>query len=219
MEAVLFDLDETILDRSTSLRDFVNWQVHGMLQSDVIDKDLFTTRFIELDARGTVWKDEVYKTLIDEFSITEWSISELLTSYELCFSGFCKPKSNVIQAIKILKNMGKKLALVSNGKSPFQERNFRSLGISHLFDAVIVSEAVGLRKPEKAIFELACHKIAVKPQESIFVGDNPQADIKGSKDFGMYNVYVPSHYGKVCEDANIVCADFNNLPNIVQNAS
>ena len=50
MKAVLFDLDETILDRTASLIDFANWQVQGMLQSDVADKNLFINRFIELDA-------------------------------------------------------------------------------------------------------------------------------------------------------------------------
>jgi len=36
-----------------------------MLQSDVDDKSLFINRFIELDAYGTVWKDQVYKTLVE----------------------------------------------------------------------------------------------------------------------------------------------------------
>ena len=216
---MLFDLDETILDRSSSLQNFVSWQAHGMLQSEVNDKNLFTEKFIKLDAHGTVWKEKVYKTLVDEFSITGWSINELVTSYELCFSGFCQPKKGVIEAIKILKNTGKRLAVVSNGKSPFQERNFRSLGVSHLFDAVIVSEAVGLRKPEKAIFELVCDRPEVRPEESIFIGDNPLADIKGSKEVGMYSVYIPSHYGDSCHDANIICTSFIDLPDMVENIS
>ena len=218
MKAILFDLDETILDRTVSLKDFVIWQTQGMLKSDVTNKSLFINRFIELDAYGTVWKDKVYETLVKEFSITQWSISELLTSYELCFSGFCKPKQGVVQAIKTLKKQGKKIALVSNGKSPFQERNFRSLGISHFFDAVIVSESVGLRKPDKKIFELACQKLAVKSEESIFVGDNPQADVRGANKVGMYSIYIPGNYGVTCKEANAVCADFRNLPSIVTNA-
>lgn len=37
MEAVLFDLDETILDRSNSLKDFASWQARGMPRSEVRD--------------------------------------------------------------------------------------------------------------------------------------------------------------------------------------
>ena len=190
-----------------------------MLRSEVNDDALFVNRFIELDANGTVWKNEVYEILIDEFSIKGWSVSELLASYELCFSGFCQQKKGVVEAVQIIKNMGMKLALVSNGKSPFQERNFNSLGISHLFDVVIISEAVGLRKPDRAIFELAVKRLAVEPNKSIFVGDNPQADIIGSNKVGMYSIYITGHYGDKCDLADIVCEDFKKLPNIIKNAS
>lgn len=213
----MFDLDETILDRSGSLKDFANWQARGMLRSEVRDVNRFTERFIELDANGRVWKDEVYEILVSEFFISGWSVRELLTSYELCFSGFCKPKKGVIEAIKTIHKMGKRLALVSNGKSPFQERNFNSLGISYLFDAAIVSEAVGLRKPDSAIFELACQRLEVEPRKAIFVGDNPVADISGSKKAGMYSIYIPGHYGDKCDEADITCEVFQALPDMVKN--
>ena len=218
MKAVLFDLDETILDRSASLKDFVSWQTRGMLRSEVRDENLFTKRFIQLDANGTVWKDEVYQTLVSEFAISGWSVRELLTSYELCFSGFCKPKKGEIEAIKTIHKMGKRFALVSNGRSPFQERNFNSLGISHLFDAVIVSEAVGLRKPDPAIFKLACKRLGVEPRTAIFVGDNPLVDIRGAKKAGMYGIYIPSHYGDKCDEADVTCEVFQALPNMIENA-
>lgn len=217
MKAVMFDLDGTLLDRNAYLINFVSWQARGMLRSQVLDNALFVDRFIELDANGSVWKDEVYESLIDEFTITGWSVDELLTSYELCFSGFCQPKPGAIAAVNVLKNMGLKLALISNGKSPFQER-FNSLGISHLFDAVIISEAVGLRKPDRAIFKLASRILAVKPDRTVFVGDNPLADIKGSRDVGMYSIYITGYYGDKCSDADIICNNFAELPNIVTNA-
>jgi len=147
MRAALFDLDETILDRSGSLREFATWQATGMLRSIINDKALFIERFIELDQKGMVWKDEVYKSLVEEFSITEWSVDELLNVYLLTFCAFCKPRNGAVAAIEKFRDNGFKIGLVSNGKTPFQERNFQALGISELFDCIVVSEAVGLRKP------------------------------------------------------------------------
>ena len=49
MRAALFDLDETILDRAGSLRDFAIWQAKGMLRFSIYDVDRFVERFIELD--------------------------------------------------------------------------------------------------------------------------------------------------------------------------
>lgn len=191
MRAALFDLDETLLDRSGSLKDFATWQATGMLRSTVHDKAVFVKRFIELDQKGMVWKDEVYKTLVDEFNITEWSVDELLNAYLLTFCAFCKPRRGAVTAINTFRDNGFKIGLVSNGKSPFQERNFQALGIHKLFDCVVVSEAVGFRKPDKEIFELACRMANANINSSVFIGDNPVADIKGAKNAGMNTIYVP----------------------------
>jgi len=144
MEAVLFDLDGTLLDRAASLTNFVQWQVEGMLKSEVVEKRQFVTRFLELDANGLVWKDKVYEKLIEEFRISNWSVAELLTSYELCFCAFSKPMKGASEVVETIKSMGVKIGLVSNGKSPFQERNFEALGISRLFDAVCCLRCCGV---------------------------------------------------------------------------
>ena len=215
MKAVLFDLDGTLLDRNASLIEFVRWQAQGMLKTEIPNVEQFVKRFIELDANGYVWKDKVYESLISEFSIQKWSMEELLTSYELCFCAFAKPMEGAIEAVKTLSRMAAKIALVSNGKTPFQERNFNALGISNLFDAVVVSEAVNLRKPEKEIFQLACELLETEVSNAIFVGDSPNADIKGANNVGMYTVYIPSARRPSCEEADIICKDFSELPNIV----
>ena len=46
IKAVLFDLDQTLLDRTASLKSFVDWQARGMLRSQVSDRYLFVKRFI-----------------------------------------------------------------------------------------------------------------------------------------------------------------------------
>jgi len=219
MKAVLFDLDGTLLDRTASLNDFLHWQTYGMLKTDISNKEKFISRFIELDKNGSVWKDKVYGCLIDEFSILNWTVKELLSSYELCFCAFSKPKQGVTEAVKKLREMGMKLAIVSNGKSPFQERNFRALGISDLFDAVIISETVGCRKPEKEIFNLACKMLKTKASNTIFVGDSIKSDIEGAKNAGMYSIYISSDSHQECNDASIICRNFAELPQMVLNAN
>lgn len=219
MKSVLFDLDQTLLDRDASLNKFVMWQAAGMLSSQIADREGFRQRFIELDNNGRVWKDEVYRTLIAEFAIAGWSVEELTTSYELCFSGFCQPKQGVVEAVRKLARQGFKLGLVSNGRSPFQERNFNSLGIANLFDSVIVSAAVGLRKPDKAIFELAARSLGVELSQTVFVGDNPIADIQGARDAGMYGIYLAQSSGDRCDSADAVCRNFAELPHLIDNAS
>lgn len=220
MRAALFDLDETILDRSGSLKDFVVWQANGMLRSSIADIPKFVDRFIALDQKGMVWKDKVYASLIDEFSITDWTVEELLDTYLLTFCSFCKPRNGALAAIEEFRRCGYKIGLVSNGKTPFQERNFRALDFKNMFDCVIVSEAVGMRKPDKAIFELACQNVDANLETSFFIGDNPKADIEGAKNAGMKTIYVPVDPDvDRCEYADATFSDLADLPNYIKRES
>lgn len=216
--AVLFDLDETLLDRTASLTDFLCWQVRGMLRNSVSSEQEFIDRFLLLDEAGTVWKDKVYSVLVQEFNISDWSVDELLASYELCFCGFCKLKPNAFEALQSLHKSGYKLGLVSNGKYPFQLRNFNALGIEQLFGSVIISEEVGFRKPDPEIFSMCCEALKSNPNECVFVGDNPIADIDGANALGLYSIFIPGASGESCAAADAVCPDFSTLPELVRNA-
>lgn len=214
MRAVIFDLDQTLLDREKSLQDFLAWQCGGMLKPYLDDQAAFISRFVELDENGKVWKDKVYASLISEFEIEEWSCTELLTVYESCFCAFSVPRPGVPEALaEISKDY--KLGLVSNGMTPFQERNFRGLGVADMFESVIVSAAVNLRKPDPAIFHLACSELGVLPSEAVYVGDNPGADIEGARDAGLKTVFIPSSIHPNCAAADATCENMRELPQII----
>jgi putative hydrolase of the HAD superfamily len=186
-----------------------------MLRSYVKDEEKFVTRFMELDSNGTVWKDKVYETLLEEFGIKEWSSAELLSVYENCFCGFAIPREGVRDALLVL-SRSHKIGLISNGMSPFQERNFRGLGLSSFFQSVMVSQAVNLRKPDARIFQRGCEELGVEPSETVYVGDNPVADIQGAKDAGLLTVFVPTLLHPDCPFADAVCDDMSELPVIIK---
>lgn len=100
---VLFDLDETVLDRTKTLTSFVQWQVDGMLRDQISDPAKFIQRFVQLDNGGKVWKDEVYSQLIEEYAIQHWTVSELLQCYELCFCAFSVARPGIRGALEHLK--------------------------------------------------------------------------------------------------------------------
>lgn len=218
IKSVLFDLDGTLLDRRSSLRRFAHWQASGMLRREISDPEVFCERFTELDGNGGVLKNEVYSQLVDLFDIRDWSVAELTRSYDLCFSGFCRPKEGVVNAVSALQSMGFILGVVSNGRSPFQERNFHALGMSELFEVLIVSGSVGLRKPDRRIFELATGQTGIAAKDTAFVGDNPEADIDGANACGMYTVYIPGHFGQTCNAADATCAHYDHLVDLIRYA-
>ncbi len=88
-----------------------------------------------------------------------------------------------------------KTGLISNFTyAPVIYAALRRLGINKFFNAVLVSEAVGWRKPHPKIFEEALRKLDATAEETVYVGDSPLEDIKGAKALGMKTVFVPSQF-------------------------
>lgn len=88
-----------------------------------------------------------------------------------------------------------RLGLISNFTyAPVIHAGLRKLGIGQFFNAILVSEDVGWRKPNRRIFQEALARLGVAAHETVFVGDCPQEDIKGAADAGMRTVFVPSQF-------------------------
>lgn len=58
------------------------------------------------------------------------------------------------------------------------------------FDAVSVSEAVGVRKPRPEIFRHVLEALGTAPEETVHVGDNLDADVRGATEAGMRTIWV-----------------------------
>jgi putative hydrolase of the HAD superfamily len=211
IKAVLFDLDGTLLDRDTSLDLFVRDQYDRYSQFQVVDKGIFVQRFIELDNHGYVWKDKVYQQLIDEFSIRGVEWTDLLGDYLNGFQRYCVGFPNLMNMLTQLKSNGVRIALVSNGYGQFQYDNFKALGISHLFDEVLISEWEGLRKPDSAIFIRALSKLGVEAEEALFVGDHPENDIRASRTVGIKAVWKRNNPISPDVDADVIITDLGEL--------
>lgn len=216
MRAVLFDLDQTLLDRDSSLHAFLRWQCANTLKPHLKAPASFISRFIDLDDNGKVWKDNVYTQLIEEFNIPDLTPQELLTEYTDKFCQFTNPRPGIPEVIESLSGTHR-LGLITNGPSPFQEQNFHSLGFSSHFESIIVSEAVGLRKPDPAIFLLACSELDVSPAEAIYIGDNPESDIRGAQNAGLKTIFIPTAQHPTCPIADITINESSELPNAIKN--
>ncbi|WP_313957655.1 HAD hydrolase-like protein [Paenibacillus sp. Y412MC10] len=70
IKGVLFDLDGTLLDRDASLLRFTEDQYERFPELQRVDRDQYIRRFVELDARGYVWKDKVYEQLVREMDLS-----------------------------------------------------------------------------------------------------------------------------------------------------
>jgi len=88
-----------------------------------------------------------------------------------------------------------KLGLVTNFTyAPVIYVGLRKLDINQFFNAILISDEVGWRKPHPKIFNEALKRLRVSAHETVYVGDSPLEDIKGAKATGMKTVFVPSQF-------------------------
>ncbi|MBI3804896.1 MAG: HAD family hydrolase [Nitrospirae bacterium] len=63
-------------------------------------------------------------------------------------------------------------------------------GVDHLFEAILISSEIGIRKPHADIFLAACEKIGISPSDALFVGDSFENDVVGAKQLGMDAAWI-----------------------------
>ncbi len=91
-----------------------------------------------------------------------------------------------------------KLGLISNfTHAPVIYKSLRKLDLCKHFNAIVVSEEVGWRKPSPEIFQAALTRLQVRAGEVVYVGDSPIEDVKGAKEAGLTTIFVPSQFNKL----------------------
>ncbi len=78
------------------------------------------------------------------------------------------------------------MAIITNGLSRVQKPRFASSSIQHHFGALVISEELGVAKPDPEIFAHTCEIMGWSdPAKVLMVGDNYRCDIQGAADFGL----------------------------------
>ncbi|MEX1253987.1 MAG: HAD family hydrolase [Dehalococcoidia bacterium] len=81
-----------------------------------------------------------------------------------------------------------RLAVLSDADHDFLAANLRRNGLR--FDAVVSSEEVRVYKPHDSIFHHTCARLGVAPEEAMYVGDSPWADVAGARNAGLRAVWL-----------------------------
>jgi putative hydrolase of the HAD superfamily len=190
LQAVVFDLDGTLLDRRTSFERFVRDQRErfgGPLRT--VQPDAYVQTLIRLDRDGYGPRSELFTGLAAQFGLPSGLADELLADYRAGFPGACVLFPGVLETLAALRATGLKLGLITNGSVRMQTRKLECLSLFVSFDVVVISAAEGVFKPDPEIFRRALARLQVDPAGSVFVGDHPDVDIGGARAAGMRVVW------------------------------
>jgi HAD superfamily hydrolase (TIGR01509 family) len=180
----LIDLDGTLVDRD---RGFALWARALVAKRDLGDGALI---WLEQTDREMKERDKFF-TLLSERFPAAGSASALWNDYSAQMPGLAPAFPGVLAALARLRERGWRLGVVTNGRVDNQIGKLRRAGIWALLDGWCVSEEVGIRKPDPAIFALARQRCgASRDVRCWVVGDDPSLDIAGGSASGMGTIWV-----------------------------
>ena len=118
------------------------------------------------------------------------TVNELMAYWHAEFPKISKPMEGLYTTLDGLRSRALKLGIVTNGDARAQNDKIDALGIRSYFETIVVSQAVGLEKPDRRIFQLALRRLGAEPVGSWFVGDHPVNDVLGASAAGMTPVWI-----------------------------
>lgn len=195
-KAMLFDLDDTLLNRDQAV-DNLFLMILEKCYEDVkhSTKNAMLGKFKEYDKRSYGHSDKtlVLESFFDDFPPQYRLPREFLQDFwnghfPHCFS-LNQTTINIINTIK----MHVKVAIIINGTTQRQKAKLINTHLNRCFDIIIISEEVGFRKPDKRIFELTLNKLNVQPEDALFVGDDIEKDIAGCQSANIKGIWFNPH--------------------------
>jgi putative hydrolase of the HAD superfamily len=188
IRAIIFDLDNTLIDFMKFKKACVNASVDAMIAKGLnISKKEATKKIFEIYHEYGY----EYQTIFEHFlkktqGETDFKlIATAISAYRKEKLKYMKPYTNVVPTLKKLRAKGIKLAILTDAPKFQAYTRLADLDLLYEFDPIICFEDTYEKKPHPAPFKAMLKALNMKPAEVLMVGDMPERDIKGAKAAGM----------------------------------
>ncbi|MGG7174109.1 HAD family hydrolase [Clostridium neonatale] len=196
IKCLIWDLDDTLYyEKEYVLEAFKN--VCKYLSSKYKkDYDKVYKRCIKiLDEYG---RGKIFNILCDEYGFKE-DIKKLVEIYR-----DTKPNLELYEESKEIFNFAKennlKLGLITDGCSKVQWNKIKALNLEKIIDKIIVTDDYGYSKPHEKSYTEIIEYFNIKPEECVYIGDNPNKDFIGAKKLGMKTIRIIHENGDHIND-------------------
>jgi putative hydrolase of the HAD superfamily len=217
IQAVLFDLDGTLLDRRSSFERFVRdqWNRFSHVLHSVEQKHYVQT-VIELDGDGYLPRRALFTGALARFQLSSELADTLLRDYRSGFPSACQLFPDAVETLSSLRAAGFKLGLITNGSVRMQSRKLACLSLAPAFDTVLISDVEGVSKPDPEIFRRALERLGTRPEHAVFVGDHPDVDVSGARTAGMKAIWRRDRLLSRTVDADAVIDEVGDLLSLLR---
>jgi HAD superfamily hydrolase (TIGR02253 family) len=221
IKAVVFDLDNTLVDFMAMKNQAIDSAIHAMRDAGLrLSHDEIRKRIDAIYAeRGIEFQSVFDQLLFDEFSKVDYKIlASGIIAYRRAREAALVLYPHVYLTLIGLMKMNLRLAVVSD--APGREAWLRLcyLNLHHIFDAVVTYDDTQMRKPNREPFIEVLKRLGVRAEESLMVGDWAERDVVGAAQVGMKTVFARygDTFGTVISHADYEVDDITQVVDIVK---
>lgn len=198
IQFIYFDLDDTLMDFSSASNEaFVRLMEHYNFPNDTQCFEVYQRvnhqTWLEFE-QNLISSHKLRSLRFERFlSAMHWTDKADAFEMNTNYISFLINESNLVSGALPLLNFFKDkipMGILTNGLKEAQRPRLSKVDIAHYFDHIIVSDEIGISKPNRAIFTLAKQTTGDLPSENILlIGDNPLSDINGAQKFGFKTIW------------------------------
>ena len=188
IKAVLFDVDNTLLDYMKLKRKSYNAAISAMIDAGLkLNEKEARTVLLRLYKKYGIEHSKIFqKFLLQANGRMDWKILTAgIVAYRKIQAGYRSPYPGIANVLEVLKKRKLKLGIVSDAPSLKAWIRLTETKLADYFDFVIAYDETKRKKPHDLPFRIAIDKLKEKPENILFIGDDPKKDIKGAKKADM----------------------------------
>jgi putative hydrolase of the HAD superfamily len=208
IRTVLFDLGGTLLYFDGELPDVFRRADEALMNAleergITLDREAFCQDFrARMDAYYSERETEFIEfttTYVLKEALVSWgylgvpdtTIQPALAALYRVSQAHWQPEEDALSALTALRDKGYKLGLISNaGDDTDVQVLVDKAKLRPYFDVILTSAALGIRKPNPRIFEIALNRLEAPPDQAVMVGDTLGADILGAINAGVRSIWI-----------------------------
>lgn len=218
-KAVLFDLDNTLLDFLTFKKEAAKAAAKAMIRQGLpaTEIEAYGKIFSVYDEKGIEYQKTFYEVVKQyglDINLAEKIQQAGIIAYQQKKYEILRPYPMVKPTLRKLKENGLKLGIVSDAPRNKAWQRLILAGLESEFDFVITHSDTQEFKPHPSPFTLALKNLGVLPEAVLFVGDNPARDIKGAKAVGMKTCLA--RYGQTFKDESEADFEINRFEDVLK---
>ncbi len=199
IKAIFFDADDTIVDHKQCEKKALEYLFDNIQKEyrrqyqDIfrpLDKNLWDS---VANNSNPVPKEEIpeyrFKEFFNMIGLKYTDYKEANKLFQEGLANSVALTENAYDIIKYLYEKEYKICVVTNGLVKLQRPRITNSQISKYISEIIVSEEVGINKPNPQIFNVLLNKLNLKSNQVIMIGDSLEKDIQGAKNANIKTIW------------------------------